>query len=212
MKKLLFGIILILISGITFGQFISLTPKIGFTLSDYYEKILVETTFKLGYSFGVSSNFSLSRKLDLKPELMFKQKGTKSAGLPNDNIQYYTFNYLNIPLLIKYNLGKKNNSFINGGIYTGYLLKATSRFKGTLNGVYYDEKSNEDLSVFNKFDFGVGIGGGIRIPINDKNGILVDLRYNFALTFTNKKDNAVIYPKQHTIGLYIGYEFGLNNK
>lgn len=214
MSKLFLGIIFSLISGITFGQFTSLTPKIGLTWSVFYQKATV-SKFTPGFLFGISSNYKLTENLSIKPEIIYEEKCSKMKGIIPDedfgNVGNWenkiNLSYLNLPLFIKYNFGKRNHGLINGGIYFGYLLKMTNHNKGIDNGEYFDEKFTHDLNVYNRFDFGIGIGGGKIIPVGKKNGVLIELRYNFALTSPNI---ATLYPKQHTIGLNLGYMFGVN--
>ena len=219
MRKSIFALSLILLV-FTFsvqGQFVSLTPKGGVTFSDFYTATYAKSSFKAGMAFGISADYKLNiEKLFLKGELGFEQKGTKylytadADGSSTDG-NYYTYNYINLPILLKLKIGSKNNFFLNTGIYTGYLISGVERYQGTFEGQYIDQKNAMDMQNHNRLDFGLAIGGGVGIPILTKDKIMLEARYDFALT-TSNRSGSPLEPKQHTLELTLGYEFGLKNK
>ncbi|MEI8046860.1 MAG: porin family protein [Bacteroidota bacterium] len=202
------------------GQFVSLTPKGGVTFSDFYTATYAKSSFKTGMTFGILADYKLNKeKLFVKGELGFEQKGTKYLDLysmdasasSSGGSTYYTYNYINLPVLIKLKIGSKNNFFLNTGIYTGYLISGVERFKGTFEGQFIDQKNAMNMQNHNRLDFGLAIGGGVGIPIVAKDKIMLEARYDFALT-TSNKSGSPLEPKQHTLEFTIGYEFGLKNK
>jgi len=216
MKKSTFVLSLILwISAFSArGQLVSLTPKGGVTFSDFYTETYAKSSIKAGMAFGISVDYNLNKKkLFLNCELGFEQKGTKylytldAEGSSNDG-SYYTYNYLNLPILLKLKIGTKNNFFINTGVYTGYLISGVERFKGNVEGEYLDQKAKMDMQNHKRLDLGLVLGGGVGIPILTKDKILIEVRYDFALTSSNGS-GAMLYPKLQTLELTLGYQIGL---
>lgn len=199
------------------GQLVSLTPKGGISFSNNYIATLAKSSFKAGMAFGISVDYNLNKKkLLLKSELGFEQKGAKylytigNEGSSSDG-EYYTYNYVNLPILLKLKIGNKNNFFVNTGIYTGYLISGVHRVQFTIDGEYQKQKVPMVMQNHQRIDFGLVLGGGVGIPISTKDKILLEARYDFALTSSNGSDS-MLFPKQHTFEFTLGYEFGLKNK
>ncbi len=113
-----------------------------------------KTDFAVKYHIGLQTQIPLTESLFIKPELLYSVKGW---GLSNN--QTVSLSYLNLPIMVGYNI-KKNFS-----IYAG------SEF-----GYKFNEKlgnNNPDYELYKKFDFGLTIGTSYMI--NSRFGI--DLRY-----------------------------------
>jgi hypothetical protein len=222
MKKSTFALSLILLifTCSVRAQFVSLMPKGGVTFSDFYTATYAKSSFKTGMTFGISADYKLNiEKLFLKGELGFEQKGAKyldlyamdAGGSSSGGSTYYTYNYINLPILLKLKIGSKNNFFLNTGIYTGYLISGVERYQGTFEGQYIDQKNAMDMQNHKRLDFGLAFGGGVGIPILTKDKVMLEARYDFALT-TSNKSGSPLKPKQHTLEFTLGYGFGLKNK
>jgi hypothetical protein len=85
-----------------------------------------------------------------------------------------TMSYLNIPLNMKYYIGKQNSFFVNGGIYTAIFLNSKTDFGGYEKG------------VFNALDFGINLGIGKKIKLNEKVNLNIEFRDNFGLVNISK--------------------------
>jgi hypothetical protein len=207
MKKLTILILLILFNLISFGQISKITPKIGLTLSNLRD--LTDMDYKLGYLFGTSIDYNLSQRFVLKPEIRVEQKGSKRKGfltdeygnLLPDSKGYLTYNYLSLPLLIEYHPFKRDNAFFNMGPYIGYLLSTTERTKSTYDGEFHDSKRKLDISKYNHWDVGFGIGGGINFPFLKRGQIKIDLLYEYAISIASKE----MPPRTNTFSLSAGY-------
>lgn len=207
MKKLVFintFIIFILVNTAN-AQLSSITPYGGITLSNKQIQSNNESSFKAGMSFGISADYKVKNRFFINSGLGFEQKGTKysytvnlGGGLIINHSNSVTYNYLYLPVLAKFKLGKKENFYFDFGNYAGYLLSGSNRSIVSGEGNDSDQKHPLQLQNIQRFDYGLSIGGGFDIPITTNNNIVFDLRYDFGL---------ITAAKFHTINLTIGYKF-----
>ncbi|PVX47246.1 outer membrane protein with beta-barrel domain [Flavobacterium sp. 103] len=117
-----------------------------------------------GINLGASIDYYFSRNFSLKAKLIYDQKGWENKFIidPNSGIVYnnnntldYNLNYLTIPIAVNWHFGKI--FYINLGPYVGILLGAKET--GTDSNI----KNN-----FESIDYGLQMGVGVKIPINDK--------------------------------------------
>lgn len=101
---------------------------------------------KIGFLGGLYLTANISEKIALQPELLFSGMGSQD----NDADIKLPFNYLSVPVLLRFNLSEKVN--IHAGPQVGFLLSA----KATAGGDSADIKE-----YFTGTDFGAafGIGG-----------------------------------------------------
>jgi hypothetical protein len=204
MKKIIILVLISTFNAFAFSQFTSVTPKVGMTVSnmkDYFEK------YKFGYLIGASAEYKLSEKFVLKPELLLEQKGGQDKLVLSDengwplgkyNV-YLTSNYLNLPILLKYSPFNGNKIYFTAGGYAGYLLW-TSRKTVDPEG-NSDFNNNFEKASFNQWDVGFSLGSGIDIPLNEKSGIQIDVKYERALL------NSAFFSTGNTFSLSVGYIF-----
>lgn len=157
-------------------------------IASYFEN----ETIRTGLSLGVFANRALNENLDVQAELNYEQKGDKS------NIAKYKYDYVSVPVLFKYSLGKSDNTAlrfnINAGPYAAFLINAES----TINDIDTDlSDSTED------FEFGMIAGFGFKYPVA-KNNLVLDIRLGLGLTPYDKNDND---PNNKYFGVTLGYEF-----
>lgn len=206
MKKFFILTLFFTISLISFGQFTSITPKIGLTVSK--ARGFDNIQYKPGLLFGASAEYLLNSKLSLKPELLIEQKGshgeiqyTDLNGWPLGVADWYnTWNYLTLPIQIQFNPFEKNGIYLTAGAFAGYLLWASERINAE-NAGGTNESEKADISGYNKWDAGVCAGAGIAIPLNEKGGIEVGLKYEYAFL----ADRNRMPPVTHTFSLSVGY-------
>src|SRR5450432_1205600 len=119
---------------------------------------------KSGFNAGVFGSIPLFKSFVLQPEIYYSEQGSQSQ----DSSAKTNYNYLNIPLLFKYQ--HSSGIFIETGPQLGFLLN--SNYK---SGTY-----TQDLkSVSNSADFSWIIGAGYKIlPLS----LGLDIRYNYGIT------------------------------
>jgi len=174
--------------GVQAGSNFAVQSQIG----DYYNN----EDIRIGLHSGVFTKYALKNKVSIQAEINYDQLGSYSADVKN------SYDYLNIPVLINYSLGKSDLTTLNfdlyAGPYAGYLLKAESHTKTSEIDQTTDQKDNT-----NKFTGGVILGFGLRYPVKNQN-ILLDIRLGLGLEPVDKNNYE---PKNKYIGLSLGYQF-----
>ena len=181
--KILLLIIGILLSTTIFAQD---NIKIGINAGATYSKfrgneIIENTDSKFDFLFGVSVEKNLKEDLSIKTNLNYERKSFSNERIVFDEDGsrigqteiITTFNYLSLPVLIKYNFGVTRQFFINGGPYFGFLLNTKSKTEGF---------PDDDSTYLNKkIDVGISLGIGKKIQLNNMNDLSIELRNNLGL-------------------------------
>ena len=128
-----------------------------------------EAGSKLGADVAFVADFPIGI-LSISPEFHWLQKGGKIEDLQGSVGEFSrTFNYLEIPLLLKLNFGQKVGFFLLAGPSVGYLLNGTDK---DMDG----STTDIDLDFYKRVEYGAHAGAGIGLgPIR------VDVRYIFGL-------------------------------
>lgn len=151
---------------------------------------------KQGWHAGIYVNYYLTENLSLQAELNYDQKGSENANISN------TYEYLSVPILAKWSLGKSNITPLNfnlyAGSYFGILAAAKRNLKNIENTETIDIKSNSESN-----EFGLLGGFGISYPIKSSS-ILLDFRIGLGLNSFDKSDNQL---RNKYFGINLGYEF-----
>jgi hypothetical protein len=194
-------------------------PKIGMSLYQAsvdkkypeYDKILP----KVGLTAGIVYEVPLTGKVSFMPGIFFVQKGFIYKHEHTDNgegsyeLNKFTvkLNYIEIPVLVKVNIGSK--FYVTAGPSIGYALsgKRTQGYKydygtthlgftRTIDVKFKDvpEGHTGDTYEFinNRVDVGIQLGGGVELW----NKMIVELRYNVGLTRIYE-DRNWIYQFEH---------------
>lgn len=198
-------------------------PKAGATLSnvafsdDIKDSWGADFGSKIGFVVGIAAEIPLGGEmLALQPELLWNQKGFsykyEEPGYKED--YNYTFNYLELPLLVKVKTGV---FYALAGPSIGYGI--IGRYNGTYseNGseiddadfVYFGGEASDydedEEYVDNALDIGLQIGAGVNVS-----PFVFELRYGFGLTdLYDKRPGFTDVKSQHrslqfTMGLPLG--------
>lgn len=112
---------------------------------------------RVGYHLGVFLNRAISNSLSIGLQFQYSAQGAINETLINQNpdllvIWEYNFNYLNIPVTIRY---RPHRLFeVYGGIYTGFLVGLSTSKEGLFSNTL-DEPDKNNLS---SQDFGFHMG------------------------------------------------------
>ena len=163
------------------------------------------------------SEFELGEKVSFQPELAYTRKGFKieqgidldlfNVPVPLGVKAVTSFDYLEIPLLLKYNLrGEGINAHVFAGPSMGYAI--SGKLKTKANFLFEIPISETDLNLDNlgykRFEVGGVVGAGL--SFDAKNGkFFVDARYTHG--FTELYDVPVIdlKVKNKNFGINVGY-------
>lgn len=135
---------------------------------------------KLGLLLGVYTNRSLSRKLNVKMELNYIEKGSRNPENNLTGAHEYSLNYIEIPVLLQYQA--QSNIKIESGLYLGVLMKEVESYA---DGVIV-EGNNPSNGSFNKTDFGFCIG----LDYSISNSLSINSRLNNTFLFTPVRAHA----------------------
>lgn len=103
--------------------------KAGLNLSSIVGKGSAEDSkMKTGYHFGVLGRTELTEILEVQAELLFSSQGVRLSDteLSPESGRRQVFNYLNIPLLVRY--GINESLTLEGGPQLGFLLSAKRKW------------------------------------------------------------------------------------
>jgi hypothetical protein len=150
----------------------------------------------LGFHLGGFVEYKFNGSISLQPELQFSAQGYKLENEirqnfddPVSTVSYkITLNYINLPILVKFNINKVVNLF--AGPQVGFLAYAKN------------DDGKDILDNFNTIDFGVNFGGGLTL-----NKIIIDLRYNLGLSEVQKQAFPNTSNTNSVFQLSVGYKF-----
>jgi hypothetical protein len=166
-----------------------------------------------GYCFAFSVQKKLTEKLGLQLEVQYDQKGfhefVSAVYLGTNYSQDLStrFTYIDLPILLDYNLFKKGKFEINGlgGLNIGYALLSEQTYSafGDSRTYKYELTSNN----FNRVDLSLVGGVGFCYYLGG-NALTLDTRYAFGLSSTELSD--VLNKSQNrVISLLLGYRLAL---
>lgn len=195
--------------------------------------------------FGAFADFNIVKNFSLKAFINYAGQGGKRTGMqpvtnlppgfPSGTTIYANFknvsvlNYLEIPVLAKWEWGKTWKYYVNIGPYIGFLLSAKQKTSGQ-SQLYYDKEGTQPVTIqgqplppqdfdantdvkssLNKTNFGITGGLGITKNICKASELILDVRAADGLT-TLQKDTEND-GKNHTGGLFItlGYSISLKH-
>lgn len=166
--------------------------------------------FKVGYLFGVTLDYYLKENLSVKTNINYERKILKiqltyfnnqaqETGKENFNEIY---EYINIPILLKYEFGG-SKFFVNGGPFFNYL------FNTKIKPEYPYDDSN-GVAEQKDFDFGLSVGIGTNISLNEKNDLTIEIRNDLGLIDTGRVPKHLEGTlKTNAIKLILGWNLGV---
>ena len=156
----------------------------------------------VGFNAGFFVEIPVTDKLTIQPEILYSAQGSKSEGpLVIDGSLYdvkatMKFNYINIPVMFKYNVVEKFS--LEAGPYVGFLT--TAKMKVDVDG--YGSATEDMKDLVKSTDFGVALG--MNYDFSDV--IFANVRYQGGLTQigdTGEGDNI----KNSVFQLGLGFRF-----
>jgi hypothetical protein len=151
---------------------------------------------KFGLDLALITEFPLNPTVAIAPEFHWLQKGNKIEDLGGGiEESAQTFNYLEIPVLLKLTFGEEPGIFVFGGPSFGYLFTATDK-----DG---DGNNNDiDLEDFNRTEIGAHVGAGLELG-----PVLIDVRYIAGFTNIANFEADDLEIRNSGFGAGIGFKF-----
>jgi Outer membrane protein beta-barrel domain len=165
MKKLTFTCSIVLLAYCSIAQGISGGVKVGLNLANQKisgDGISFDTKMKPGVHVGAYVTIMFSEKLGLQPEVLFSTQGTK-FDIDGFDVQM-NFNYLNVPILVRYNITEIIS--LHAGPQIGFLLSAEAESDGDKEDIKDEFKATDIGGAFGMgVDLPMGLGFGARYII-----------------------------------------------
>ena len=141
-----------------------------------HSSLTADPKSKLGLDLALVSDFPLGEVVSFSPELHWLQKGYKIEDL-DVNGQIFDFtstlNYIELPLLVKFNFGETAKFFVMGGPSFGYLIGDKTEDSDGNEVAFIDQIIDE----FSKIELGAHLGAGIGVG-----PVVIDVRYLLGIT------------------------------
>lgn len=159
-------------------------------IADYFNNSDIRT----GLNVAAFGNYHFNDHISLQAEVGYDQKGGKSEDVTAK------YDYLSVPVLFKYSLGKSDQTAmkfnINLGPYAAFLLNAEME---------QNDQTIDMKDATKDFEAGAILGFGMKYPVGNDH-IIFDLRMGLGLTnfsdVESQEDSSNKY-----IGISLGYEF-----
>ena len=164
--------------------------------------------FRFSYHIGGFSQYPVSDKIDMQGGLFFSSQGgswdaefvDENSVISTDRINF-VYNYLNLPLLLKYNFSKSWS--IKTGPQIGFLLSADIKNQyAFVDGVQINFDSDVKDAI-NSIDLSWSLEAGYEF----KTGLLVDVTYSLGLSNTIDAESSGFKRKNQVFQLSLGYKF-----
>lgn len=161
MKRFFLGT-LVFVSAVMFSQQrskgdIELTPKIGYSSSNYYGEENLNNNSKSDFTFGLESDYFFNDRWSLHSGLLYQSMGSEVVNGYEENL-----NYLTIPINANWHFGSTRKWYLNFGPSIGFLMSAK------------DSEGNDFKDKANSTQIGLNYGIGYKIFINDKFSLSID--------------------------------------
>lgn len=175
----LFFTVSILACSSTFAQ-MRAGVKGGLNVSNLYIDDIDDENARYGFNVGVYGQILSTEVFAIQPELLFSTKGSKAeyGGLIDQTIKY-NLNYLDLPVLAVFKLGK--SAEIHVGPYVSYLLGANVSYSGDI------ANTTDKIDKDNLKSFDYGLSGGLGLNFGT---LQVGARYNYGLAKIADSDGA----------------------
>lgn len=187
----------------------------GYTVPPELNSVYSESP-AFAYLGGIHFEYPLKEHLSVRIEVNYERKSQQAKNIieivsfeqASRTYPFTTkkkYDYLVLPLLLKYHFTDKNSFYVNGGPFIGYLLKST--FTSDLHVPEFNTVNKDDTTNNNKrTDFGLSLGFGKHFELDQKSTLSLELRENLGLSNTTKVavwDSGNV--KTNSINFIIGY-------
>ncbi len=153
---------------------------------------ITSTSINAGFLGGGQIDYCFNDMWALSLQVLYDQKGSQKQfnnsypGISTEVVtREETLNYLEIPLVIKANLGNGNmRPYVFVGPSAGIFLSATERYNATVTqgGQSTSQSiSGNDIAVEEATDISVIFGAGISQKLNSGQTIFIDAAYAYGL-------------------------------
>ncbi len=181
-------------------------------ISDYKTDIIKDIktgiAISTGFEYYIKNNLSLNFALSYNEkgiDLNYKKNSTyKKLDFTSHQNFHYTmdisYRYLTLPISVR-RYFKNDKFYIQGGIYTGYLLSLDAKTHVKNRSWFNEEPANQlerkchykDKTNTKNFDFGVSLGAGFSQKLSENLFFNTSILFNLGLVDVDKKFEKRVY-------------------
>lgn len=152
----------------------------------------------VSFNIGASFDYYFSDRWSIKVKPTYDRKGWDNGGIEIDGSYYstdYNTTYLTIPVMANWHFGGRRNWYLNFGPYVGFLLSAK------------DTEFDTDVKDgFETTDFGLALGIGYKIKLNDKVKLFLEYEEQAGLVGMFKDDEGFsAYTSRSAINIGVNF-------
>jgi opacity protein-like surface antigen len=160
--------------GISLANLTSDVPTVG----DVYDS-------RTGYAAGLAFQYNFPKLFSFRTGIMYELKGAAfpvpDTSNPAETVEWLeTMDYLTVPLLLRATFGDQINFFVNGGPYWALLLKRVQVLETASS--YYSGQEIDLTDDTKNTEWGISIGAGAAVVLNERLVISLEARGNFGMT------------------------------
>ena len=190
-------------SGAIAQENVSIGPIIGTSTANLRGDIS-NTNWKTGLTVGGFYNYSSKSGFGFSGQLLYTQLGARVNNRTNE----INLNYLQIPLLATFFLGRPGNS-VRPKLFLGptanFLLNVHDKDGNSLNG---DTRNRN----YYPFDLGLMGGAGLNCLVNQKIWLNFDVRYGVGLLDVSRSPSNFIANNSWGVMAGVSFPFGTYDK
>lgn len=181
------------------GSDIKYGAKGGLNLANIVGDDAGDANNYVGFNAGFFVEIPVTDKLIFQPEILYSAQGSKSEGIVDGyNVDAtLKFNYINLPLMFKYQVANKFS--LEAGPYIGFLTSAKLKFD--VEGLGSDTVDMKD--DVKSTDFGIGVG--MNYEFSDV--IFANARYQGGLTEIGDSEAGGNSVKNSVFQIGLGFRF-----
>ncbi len=181
------------------GSDIKYGAKGGLNLANIVGDDAGDANNYVGFNAGFFVEIPVTDKLIFQPEILYSAQGSKSEGIVDGyNVDAtLKFNYINLPLMFKYQVANKFS--LEAGPYIGFLTSAKLKFD--VEGLGSDTVDMKD--DVKSTDFGIGVG--MNYEFSDV--IFANARYQGGLTEIGDSEVGGNSVKNSVFQIGLGFRF-----
>jgi hypothetical protein len=196
----------------------SLHNNDGSSSSDIVINARKDESAKFGYTTGLNFLIQCSDHVGFETGIQYSNKGYKTGTrsltyfppdptLPTQQKTVATFNYIGIPLQLKFITGKNKLRFVSGiGLTTSLLLQAKQTIQYTYSDRRKETHTQNNTSFFKKIDLSPMISAGIDYTISNKIHLTAAPTFRYGVL---KTTNTPVTESLWSAGLNAGFCYSM---
>lgn len=137
---------------------------------------------KAGLYVAPAAEYYLSDRFGIKAKLAYYGKGWKEDYIDFDGVDSETkinLNYITVPVMINWHIGRNRNWYINAGPYLGFLISAKE-----------DATDTDVKDFYSGTDVGLAYGFGYKYYVTNKTKIFLEYEAHYG--FSNILEDGVM--------------------